>query len=505
MPRKAMPIRELFFNTGECSAGSAVPIWACRRCGWKLVDNATRFARHALRCPSTQPGDRELAHAHLGSLSGTSAAQLEAISITADEFGRAFTLEGKAHIRSLFEDTHASRSGEKAKLFRCKRCGHETTENATRFAQHILKCGSATDDDRTIAHEHQALTAKRREMRQARQSNGGDLDLQTSTSNVPAAQNQSSEKPSRANSQESAASGNHRPSASNQSEDNTASNSTIIKDEAPDGSRSASVTGVNPADTPGFQADGIGKQCSHDVDPVGLGLDARAAVLDDKAELGLQLHSAMPGEVRHGITNLDALDCFVDEGFEEELARLSPTSTEALSIEHIPSGAEGDVTLATLATALSPLRQGSRALMGPSCIGRGNSGYFSDTFAHEEKGNFEDIQDLLPTLDLVTTSYAIEPEPENNVIAPIVFQKRQRDNNGERVPAETVSISLDEYQQWKQWKAQMSMPKIIQVPDMEYSMFQNLYSFFIGHAMNCSNAYFSHGGFNGPSCNSEVW
>eukprot|EP00873_Tetraselmis_striata_P000385 jgi/Tetstr1/420649/TSEL_011737.t1 len=372
MPRKAMPIRELFFNTGECSAGSAVPIWACRRCGWKLVDNATRFARHALRCPSTQPGDRELAHAHLGSLSGTSAAQLEAISITADEFGRAFTLEGKAHVRNLFEDTNASRSGEKAKLFRCKRCGHETTENATRFAQHILKCESATDDDKTIAQP------------------------------------------------------------------------------------------------------------------------------------GLQIHSAVPGEVWHDVIDMDAFDCFVDEGFEAELARLPPTSTEVLSINRIPAGAEGDATPGTLATAPSPLRQGSGALRSPSLIGRGNNGFLPDTFAHEETGDFEDIQDLLSTLDLVTTSCATEPEPANNVIAPIVFQKRRRDNNGERVPAETVSISVDEYQQWKQWKAQMSMPKIIQVPDMEYSMFQNLHSFYMGYAMNCANAYLSHGGFNGPSCNSEM-
>jgi len=46
--------------------------------------------------------------------------------------------------------------------------------------------------------------------------------------------------------------------------------------------------------------------------------------------------------------------------------------------------------------------------------------------------------------------------------------------------------------------------QIIQVPDMEYSMFQNLHSFYMGYAMNCANAYLSHGGFNGPSCNSEV-
>jgi hypothetical protein len=73
------------------------------------VDNATRFARHVLRCPSTQPGDRDLAQEHLASLGGTSTAQLEAISANADEFGRAFTLEGKAQIRNLFEDTQLRR------------------------------------------------------------------------------------------------------------------------------------------------------------------------------------------------------------------------------------------------------------------------------------------------------------------------------------------------------------------------------------------------------------
>lgn len=88
-------------------------------------------------------------------------------------------------------------------------------------------------------------------------------------------------------------------------------------------------------------------------------------------------------------------------------------------------------------------------------------------------------------------------------VAP-VFQKRQRDVNGQSQPAETVSISLQEYQEWKQWKEQIERPTIIQVPDMEYTMFQNLYSFMLSHAMNCTKTYMAHKGLIGPSCNTEM-
>jgi len=90
--------------------------------------------------------------------------KIEAINFTA-EFTKAFSLGGKAHVRSLFEDTGKSRDGEKARLFRCLRCRFETTENATRFARHILKCPSATEKDRAVAQDHEALTKRRREMR----------------------------------------------------------------------------------------------------------------------------------------------------------------------------------------------------------------------------------------------------------------------------------------------------------------------------------------------------
>ena len=46
-----------------------------------------------------------------------------------------------------------------------------TTENATRFAQHVaFKCERATEVDRSIAIDHAALTGKRREKRVARQT-----------------------------------------------------------------------------------------------------------------------------------------------------------------------------------------------------------------------------------------------------------------------------------------------------------------------------------------------
>eukprot|EP00873_Tetraselmis_striata_P012805 jgi/Tetstr1/433069/TSEL_022403.t2 len=398
-----MPIRDLFLNTGERSAGSAVPIWACRRCGWKLVDNATRFARHVLRCPSTQPGDRELAHAHLGSPAGASAAQLKAISATADEFSRAFTLEGKAHVRSLFEDTQAIRSGEKTKLFRCKRCGHECTENATRFSQHILKCDSATEEDKAIAQEHQSLTAKRRGKRQARQSDAASEDLQT--------------------------------------------------------------------------------------EPV------------VKAEPYPKARCPMPAEARHGILDLGELDWFVDEGFEEELARLASHS-QPPSFDHIPAGAEGDIALAALATAPYPMPQGISDMAEPPGTSRGNSAFLPETATDREQGDLKDIQDLLPMLDMVTMPFAAaEAEPEHNIIMPVTANKRQR---GQLVAAGTVSIGVDEYQQWRQWAERMAMPKIVQVPDMEYCMFENLYSYFIGHAMSSGSTYLSLRGAIGPSCNAEM-
>jgi hypothetical protein len=68
------------------------------------------------------------------------------------------------------------RTGEKAKLFRCRKCGYETTENATRFAQHILKCSKSTEEDRLVASEHEALTEKRRQMRKAKRKQTEDSE-----------------------------------------------------------------------------------------------------------------------------------------------------------------------------------------------------------------------------------------------------------------------------------------------------------------------------------------
>mmetsp|Transcript_23651 Transcript_23651/g.65600 ORF Transcript_23651/g.65600 Transcript_23651/m.65600 type:complete len:611 (+) Transcript_23651:236-2068(+) len=173
MPRKNTPIRELFVNTQHTrSEGARSSVWACIRCGWELVDNATRFAKHITRCPKATDADRCLAKEHLA---GLTPAQLEALDYNA-EFTKAFSLGGKAHVRTLFEDTNTTREGEKARLFRCRRCGHETTENATRFAQHILKCDKANEEDRSIAQEHEALTEKRRQMRKAKQA-GADASL----------------------------------------------------------------------------------------------------------------------------------------------------------------------------------------------------------------------------------------------------------------------------------------------------------------------------------------
>ena len=77
------------------------------------------------------------------------------------------------------------RPGEKAKLFRCMRCGHETTENATRFAQHILKCERATDEDRSIASGHEAFTEKRRQTRKAKQRQEVERQQAGTASPVP--------------------------------------------------------------------------------------------------------------------------------------------------------------------------------------------------------------------------------------------------------------------------------------------------------------------------------
>lgn len=120
--------------------------------------------------------------------------------------------------------------------------------------------------------------------------------------------------------------------------------------------------------------------------------------------------------------------------------------------------------------------------------------------------SFEEIEDLLPSLRMLPTSNNASHDGRGNECTALspVFHKRQRDNRGESLPAETVSISFDEYQQWKQWKEQVERPKIIQVPDMEYTMFQNLYSFFMSHAMNCANVYIAHGRFLGPSCNTAM-
>jgi len=162
MPRKYRPIRDLFTDTETTrSEGARSRVFSCNRCGWELVENATRFAKHITRCPQASDADRQIARAHLTELAPE---KIEAINFTA-EFTKAFSLGGKAHVRSLFEDTGKSRDGEKARLFRCLRCRFETTENATRFARHILKCPSATEKDRAVAQDHEALTKRRREMR----------------------------------------------------------------------------------------------------------------------------------------------------------------------------------------------------------------------------------------------------------------------------------------------------------------------------------------------------
>lgn len=101
MPRKYTPIRDLFTP----SAGPRDNAWACVRCGWQLVENATRFARHITRCPEATREDRRVALEHLG---GLNPEQLQAITFTA-ELARAFSLGGKAHIRTLFEDTQTTR------------------------------------------------------------------------------------------------------------------------------------------------------------------------------------------------------------------------------------------------------------------------------------------------------------------------------------------------------------------------------------------------------------
>ena len=69
------------------------------------MDNATRFARHITRCPNATKEDRDLARSHLA---GMAEEQIRAINDNA-EFTRAFDLDGKAHVRSLFEDTKATR------------------------------------------------------------------------------------------------------------------------------------------------------------------------------------------------------------------------------------------------------------------------------------------------------------------------------------------------------------------------------------------------------------
>ena len=75
------------------------------RCGWELVENATRFARHITRCPSATDADRFIARDHLA---GMAPEQIQAINDNA-ELARAFSLGGKAHVRSLFEDTDTVR------------------------------------------------------------------------------------------------------------------------------------------------------------------------------------------------------------------------------------------------------------------------------------------------------------------------------------------------------------------------------------------------------------
>uniref|UniRef100_A0A7S1SVT1 Uncharacterized protein n=1 Tax=Tetraselmis chuii TaxID=63592 RepID=A0A7S1SVT1_9CHLO len=565
MPRKPMPIRDLFVNTGERSAGSAVPIWACRRCGWKLVDNATRFARHVLRCPSTQPGDRDLAQEHLASLGGTSTAQLEAISANADEFGRAFTLEGKAQIRNLFEDTQLRRSGEKAKLFRCKRCGHETTENATRFAQHILKCEEATTLDRAVASEHQQLTAKRREMRQAKHGGPGGVAVKAEVREAREGPNSSSSVPS---TEKAGSAGRLGSSTSiNGSVDDTGSQD-VVSEGAGSASRSTSQSSLAPAEAPEVKAEAPpGLQEAQGGGGGGVPSEPPCTVLHINSQPALG--DSLLRDSNHDIINLDLLDCFVDDGFEEELARLQQPS-----FMNGPSG--GDTARGTSGTAF---QSRSRAPSGEMAFGHSipnrdhsyaqpshrhtaNQSYLqqpdpvsSGTYSHAQPPqhmahpatnphvsqppqhhqaspafanlqpshdefhanrnlsqasntsvSFEEIEDLLPSLRMLPTSNNASHDGRGNECTALspVFHKRQRDNRGESLPAETVSISFDEYQQWKQWKEQVERPKIIQVPDMEHTMFQNLYSFMLSHAMNCTKTYMAHKGLIGPSCNTEM-
>ena len=106
MPRKNTPIRDLFTDTETTRSESARSrVWACVRCGWQLVENATRFAKHITRCPKATDEDRRVALDHLARLTPE---QLEAISYHA-EFKKAFSVAGKAHIRTLFEDTQTTR------------------------------------------------------------------------------------------------------------------------------------------------------------------------------------------------------------------------------------------------------------------------------------------------------------------------------------------------------------------------------------------------------------
>lgn len=110
MPQKCTPIRDLFVNTGTTrSKASNAKVWACARCGWELVENATRFARHITRCPNATNEDQDIAREHLEA--GMSPDQINLIINNNAEFTRAFSLDGKAHVRNLFQDTHTTRQG----------------------------------------------------------------------------------------------------------------------------------------------------------------------------------------------------------------------------------------------------------------------------------------------------------------------------------------------------------------------------------------------------------